>query len=114
LLTVQSKKMQGIQNLSIEFVKEYKGSKYDEEHLKEKIQKALEVIIPKIASIIKSENGQEPINLWKAIKENGKIDKLFEKSLGEIERPIVIYVASKFKNNRYLGVKIIEEALLNR
>ena len=44
--------MQGIQNLSIEFVKEYKGSKYDEEHLKEKIQKALEVIIPKIASII--------------------------------------------------------------
>ena len=40
-----------------------------------------------------------------------KIKNLFREIIEKIDRPIVIYVASKFENNKYFGTKIIEEAL---
>ncbi|MEW6294709.1 MAG: hypothetical protein AB1467_00235 [Candidatus Diapherotrites archaeon] len=103
--------MQGIQNLIDELVSGYIQSKYDREYLKEKINEILEFILPEIAILIKNRKEKDPVKLWNAVKEDEKIKNLFRKTLKKVERPIVIYVASKFENNQYFGVKIIEEAL---
>ncbi len=100
-----------IQNLINEVVSGYTQSKYDEKYLKEKINEILEFILPKIAVIVKDKKERELIKLWNAVKEDEKIKNLFRKTLEKIERPIVIYVASKFENNQYFGTRIIEEAL---
>jgi len=106
-----SEKMQGIQNLIDELVSGYTHSKYDEEYLKEKINDILEFILPKITVIVKGKKDRELVKLWKDVKEDEKIKNLFRKILERIDRPIVIYIASKFENNQYFGTKIIEEAL---
>lgn len=100
-----------IQNLTSELVTEYKESKYDKKYLKEKVNEILDFVIPEISEIIKNKEERELVKLWNNIKENGEIESLFRKLTGEIDRPIVIYVASKFENNQYFGTKIIGEAL---
>ena len=108
---MQGKKMQITQNLIDELVSDYTQSKYDKKYLREKIQRILEFIIPGIAAIIKNKKEREPVKLWNAIKEDEEIKSLFRKLLEKMERPIIIYVASKFQNNKYFGTKIIEEAI---
>ena len=100
-----------IQNLINELVSGYIQSKYDEKYLKEKIQEILEFILPKITVIVKGKKERELVKLWNAVKEDEKTKDLFRKTLERIDRPIVIYVASKFENNKYFGNRIIEEAL---
>ncbi len=99
-----------IQNLINELVGEYMHSRYDEIYLKEKIKGVLELILPKIAVLIKNRR-ETPAKLWDDIKEDEKIKHLFRKSLEKADRPIVIYVSSKFENNQYFGTRIIKEAL---
>ncbi len=94
-----------------ELVSGYIQSKYDVRYLKEKINEILEFVLPEIAVIAKSKKEKELVNLWNVIKEDEKIKDLFRKTLEKIDRPIVIYVASKFENNEYFGTRIIEEAL---
>ncbi len=106
-----SEKMQSIQNLIDELVSGYIQTKYDEKYLKEKIQKILEFIVPEIARIIKNKEEKEPIKLWEIIKEDSEIEDLLRKIIEKVDRPIVIYVASKFENNQYFGTRIIDEAL---
>ncbi len=106
-----SEKMQSTQNLTNELVSGYTQSKYKKEYLKERIQTILEFIIPKIAVIIENKEEREPVKLWNVVKEEEEIKNLFRELLEKVERPIVIYVASKFQNNKYFGTKIIEEAL---
>lgn len=103
--------MQTIQNLIGEFMNGYIQSKYDEEYLKEKVNEILEFMLPKIASIVKNREERKPTELWDAIKGNEKIEELFRNLLEKVDRPIVIYVASKFENNQYFGARMIEEAL---
>ena len=86
-------------------------SKYDEKYLKERITEILEFVLPQIAVIVKSKKEKELAKLWNTIKGDEKIKNLFRKTLEKIERPTVIYVASKFENNQYFGTRIIEEAL---
>lgn len=100
-----------MQNLADELVSGYTQSKYDEKYLKEKINEVLEFILPSIATIIKNKDEKESLKLWNAIKSNEKIKNLFRELVEKIDRPIVIYVASKFENNQYFGTRIIEEAL---
>lgn len=100
-----------IQTLINELVSGYVESKYDEKYLKEKITEILEFVIPEIAAIVKGKKGKELVKLWNIIKEDDKIKNLFRKTLERIDRPIVIYVASKFENNQYFGTKIIEGAI---
>ena len=104
-------KMQSTQNLVDELVKEYVESKYDKKYLKEKVTEILEFILPEIAIIIKDMKEKEIVNIWNSIKEDEKIKNLFKMAMEKIERPIVIYVASKFENNKYFGTRIIEDAL---
>ena len=94
-----------------ELVEGYTYSKYDEKYLKEKITLVLEFVLPKIAVIVKSKNEKELFKLWNAVKAEEEIKSLFRKTLESTDRPIVIYVASKFENNQYFGTRIIDEAL---
>ena len=100
-----------IQNLINELVSEYIQSKYDEKYLKEKISEILKFILSDISAIIKDKDEKDLVNLWKAVKENEEIKNSFRELLKKVDRPIVIYVASKFENNQYFGNRIIEEAL---
>ena len=106
-----SEKMLSTHNLINELVDGYIQSKYDKKYLKEKINEILEFILPKITVIVKGKKERELIKLWDAVKEDEEIKNLFRKTLERIDRPIVIYVASKFENNQYFGTRIIEETL---
>ena len=108
---MQSEKMQSTQNLINELVDGYIQSKYNKEYLKEKIHGVFEIIIPHIATIVKNTKEREPTKLWGSIKEDERISSFFREAIEKIDRPIVIYIASKFENNQYFGTKIIEEAL---
>ena len=101
----------GDNNLLNELVEGYTNSKYDEKYLKEKIAGVLEFVIPHISVIVKSKKEKEIIKLWNEVKEDEEIKNLFRKTLESTDRPIVIYIASKFENNKYFGTKIIGEAL---
>ena len=100
-----------MQNLINELVKGYIESKYDEKYLKEKIQGVFEIILPHIAAIVKNTKERESAKLWGSIREDERIRNFFRETIEKIDRPIVIYVASKFENNQYFGTKIIDEAL---
>ena len=100
-----------VQNLVSELVSGYTESKYEKKHLEERISEILQFMLPSIAAIAESRKEREPVELWNAVKENEEIRNLLRKLLGRIERPIVIYVASKFENNQHFGTRIIEEAL---
>ena len=91
-------------------VDDYTQGKYDKGYLKEKINEILELMLPIIKNIIKNKEEKETFRLWDTIKEDEEIEKLLRKLIEKIDMPVVIYVASKFKNNRYFGTKIIEEA----
>ena len=103
--------MESIQNLINELVNDYTQSKYEERYLKEKIREILEFMLPSIYAVIKDKDEKELVELWKAVKENNDIKNLFKELLEKINRPIIIYVASKFENNKYFGTKIIGQAL---
>lgn len=100
-----------MQELIIELVAGYTQSKFEEKYLREKIQKILKFIVPQIAVLIKNKKEKELLSLWGIVKEEEKIKEVFHSSLKTVERPIVIYVASKFINNQSIGPKIIKEAL---
>ncbi len=100
-----------MQDLINELVSGYVQSKYDKDYLKERIQKILEFILPRIKAAVKNEKERELIKLWNIVKEDEETKNFFREIVEKVERPIVIYVASKFENNQYFGAKIIEEAL---
>ena len=99
------------QNLINELIEGYTQGRFEEKYLKGKIHEVLETIIPQLAALVRSKKEKEIIFLWESMKENEKIKDWFRKTLTRIDRPIVIYVASKFVNNQYVGTQIIEEAL---
>ena len=103
--------MKKTENSINELVRGYTQSKYDEKYMKEKINEILEFILPNIAVIIKNKKKKELANLWNSIKEDERIKNSFRELFEKIDMPIIIYVASKFENNRYFGTKIIEESL---
>ena len=100
-----------IQNLVDELVSSYTQSKYDKKYLKGKINEILKFILPKIAIVIKNEEEKRYVKIWNTIKEDEKIRDLFRELLEKVERPVVIYITSKFENNQYFGTKIVEEAI---
>ena len=100
-----------VQNLINELVNDYIRSKYNKKYLEEKINEILEFILPHITTIIKNNKEKEIVKLWDITKEDDKIKNLFRKLVKKVDRPIVIYVVSKFENNKYFGTRIIEEAL---
>ena len=102
--------MQLNKKLVNELVEDYTQSRYEKEYLKEKINEILNRTLPEINSIIKNKE-KETESLWNLARENKEIEDLFRKIIEKIDMPIVIYVASKFKNNKYFGNKIIKESL---
>jgi len=102
--------MQPSKELVNELADDYTQSRYDKEYLKEKISEILKHMLPVISNLLKNKE-EETVILWNLAKENKEIEDLLRKIIEKIDMPIVIYVASKFKNNKYFGTKIIEEAL---
>lgn len=49
------------------------------------------------------------LEIWKTIRSGAEVD--FQPALAEVERLKVVYVASKFMNNRAVGTAITEVAL---
>ena len=89
----------------------YTRGRFEEKYLKGEIIEILKFIIPQISVLIAEEKEKEAFYLWKEVKEEESIKNLFKEALSTVERPIVIYVASKFINNSSVGPKIIKEAL---
>jgi|SRR3989344_3488625 len=102
--------MQPSKELVNELVDDYTQSRYEKEYLEEKINKILKHMLPVINRIIKNKE-EETDRSWNFAKENKEIENLLRKVIEKIDMPIVIYVASKFKNNKHFGIKIIEEAI---
>jgi arsenate reductase-like glutaredoxin family protein len=100
------------QDLINELVGGYTQSKFEEKYLKEKIIEILKFIIPQISALVRQRKEEKLVSLWEAVKEEESIKNLFSEAIKIIERPILIYVASKFTNNQSVGTKIVEEALL--
>lgn len=100
-----------MQELISELVAGYTQSKFEKKYLQDKIEKILDFIIPEISSLLKNKKKDNVIFLWQSVKEDKKIQDVFNDILQKVERPIVIYVASKFLNNQSIGTKIVEEAL---
>ena len=98
------------QNLINELVEGYTQGRFERKYLKKKIQEVLEFIIPQISAQVKVNNEKELVPLWQKVKEEKNIRDLFKKALRTVERPILIYVVSKFTNNQSIGTRIIKEA----
>lgn len=94
-----------------ELIEDYAGSKYKQEELRKMITTILESIVPKLSSSTKTEKFSE--QLWERIRKDGEIEKAFQEITKKVDRAIVIFVASKFLNNRYFGQRILEEAIKN-
>lgn len=76
------------------------------------LAKVVEVALSSLASRASSalNRGQEGVEeIWKAIREDS--EELFAPALQEIERVKVIYVASKFANNKTIGELITRLAI---
>ncbi|MEW6329503.1 MAG: hypothetical protein AB1468_05295 [Candidatus Micrarchaeota archaeon] len=99
------------QNLIDELVGGHAEGKYNKKYVAERIQKIFKFLFPRIRSAAGDTNERNTNKLYDILKEEEKVKALFSELVGEIERPIIIYVASKFKNNRYFGTKMVEEAL---
>lgn len=68
------------------------------------LARVVEVALPALvlrASSALTQGRKEVEEMWKAIREGS--EELFAPALGEIERVKVIYVASKFANNKFIG-----------
>ena len=69
---------------------------------------ALITLTPK-AQAIRQAGQSSILEIWKAIRTDAEAD--FQPALAEVERLKVVYIASKFMNNRAVGTAITELAL---
>lgn len=74
--------------------------------------KVLEIVLPtlvKKAAKVKQEGKDSTEEIWKAIR--GEAESDFEKALEYSDRLKVLYITSKFMNNKTVGTAITEIAL---
>jgi len=82
------------------------------EQLRRDFQQVLEAILPALtarAQTAQREGRTSVEEVWRAIRQEAEGD--FHTALGHVDRLKVIYVASKFLNNRAVGTAITEVAL---
>ncbi len=84
----------------------------DSDLTRKELARVVEVVLPSLADRAFSalSQGKEGVEeVWKAIREDSK--GLFAPALEEVERVKVIYVASKFANNRIVGEVLTKLAI---
>lgn len=75
-------------------------------------QRVLEIVLPLLAGRASRTLGRGTTNIteaWELIREDS--ERLFEKALAGVERVKVIFVASKFMNNKLIGEMITKQAM---
>lgn len=79
-----------------------------QQELRQVLDVALITLAPK-AQTVRQAGQSSVLEIWKAIRSDAEVD--FQPALAEVERSKVIYVTSKFMNNRAVGTAITEVAL---
>ena len=84
----------------------------DADLTRRELTRVVELALPSLAlrsSSAQSQGKEEVEEVWKAIREGS--EESFAPAVGEIERVKVIYVASKFANNKVIGELITRLAI---
>jgi len=82
------------------------------ENVRRDFEQVLAAVLPALAArarIAQQEGRASAEDVWEAIRQGAEED--FRAALGRVDRLKVIYVASKFLNNRAVGTAITEVAL---
>lgn len=82
------------------------------EQVRRDFQRVLEAVLPALTSRVQAAQraGRTSVeDVWKAMRQEAEED--FRAALGQVDRQKVIYVASKFLNNRAVGTAITAVAL---
>jgi len=82
------------------------------ERVQQELTQVLEVVLPALADKAASarRQGKDSVEeIWKALRSTAEED--FHRALAHVERLKVLYVASKFMNNKAVGTSITETAL---
>lgn len=101
---------QEIKAIAAELAAGYPGS--DKAGITQEFQNIVEIVLPLLAqrTSLARERGMEDITqTWEFIRKDS--EGLFEKALAKAERVKVIYVASKFMNNKLIGELVTKQAL---
>lgn len=101
---------QEIKTIAAELAAGYPGS--DKAGITQEFQNVVEIVLPLLAlgASLARERGMEDITqTWEFIREDS--ERLFEQALAKVERVKVIYVASKFMNNKLIGELVTKQAL---
>ena len=78
----------------------------------QKFQSVVEIVLPLLARRVSPDAGKGTENiteLWQLIREDS--EGLFEEALEKADRVKVIFVASKFMNNKLIGEMVTQQAL---
>ncbi len=100
----------GLAEIAAELVSGYPDS--DKARTAEELQSVVEAILPPLAHRASLTIGRGIENItetWQNIREDS--EGLFEKALAGVERVKVIFVASKFMNNKLIGEMITKQAM---
>ena len=84
----------------------------DKERLTGELARVVEIVLPSLAgraSAALNQGKTELEEVWKAIREDS--EELFAPAIKGIERVKVIYVASKFANNKGIGEQVTALAI---
>lgn len=85
----------------------YPKGKYRKEELKQFFKEILNDF-KEISYLAKNEKGSAE-EVWNKIKAKGEVENVFANLVKKIDRVVVIYFASKFQNNEFVGTEIIKE-----
>lgn len=74
----------------------------------------LRIIVPTVAYVATDEilQGQRSLRaLWNRVKWREEVKKEFKRAAKKVGRLAVVYIASKFENNEYIGTGMVRRAL---
>ncbi len=99
-----------LEEIAAELASGYPGN--DKTRIAQEFQNVVEMVLPLLAqrvSLAGNRGLKNTTEMWEFVRKDG--EKLFEEALLKVERVKVIFVASKFLNNKLIGGMITKQAL---
>lgn len=99
-----------LEEIAAELASGYPGN--DKTRIAQEFQNVVEMVLPLLAqrvSLAGSRGLKNTTETWEFVRKDG--EKLFAGALTQIDRVKVIFVASKFLNNKLIGEMITRQAL---
>jgi len=89
------------------------ASGYSFGDIKEALYQIICAVGPEIACLAleEAQNEKSLLELWQSVKKKEEIQDSLKKLIGQVDRLAVIYFASKFENNQWVGTNTIKNAL---